>query len=241
MNSTFVNRELRATIRPSLQANGFTAFTARSAWRYHPGRIDIINFQSFNDYLASSVGCTTFSFSLNLSVYLIGLPQDGLPIKERQGQLQPEEWRGHLRLHPERTIEQAELSRRDIWYIDPKGDYLAAAVRDARNVLLEVGLAWFERWGTDAAVLEALRHPEATLGDGTELPGTPDSPARNQVVGYVAYRAGQSATARQYLERALAQYEAIDSRNAQMKLRRPLPPVTPEGLRYLVAQLKSTA
>ena len=61
MDSSAVNKEIKATVRPLLQGAGFTQFTSRTAWRHSTGKTDVINFQSFNSYLANSLGCTTYS------------------------------------------------------------------------------------------------------------------------------------------------------------------------------------
>ena len=237
MNGSLVNREIRSIVHPALRASGFSAFSPRTTWRHRPDRIDIVNFQSFNSYLASSVGCTTYSFALNLSVYLLDIPDHGKPLKMKEGLPLPDEWLGHLRLHPHRTLEQHELARRDIWFIDPEGTYTRAAVEDARDVIVEKGIPWFERWTDDGAVLAALRQPEPVLPDGTELPGSADSPARNLMVGYVARRNGDLALARQYLSRALEQFEAIDQKNENLELRRPMTSMTPPNLRQHIKDL----
>ena len=61
MDSSVVNGWIRKRIWPVLRDGGFTRFTPRTAWRYIPTRIEIVNFQSFNSYLAESVGATTYS------------------------------------------------------------------------------------------------------------------------------------------------------------------------------------
>jgi Tfp pilus assembly protein PilF len=87
-------------------------------------------------------------------------------------------------------------------------------------------------------VLTALRQEDAVLGDGTELPGASDSPARNLLAGYVARRIGHTTRAREYLSRALEQFEAIDRKNEHMKLRKPMPVLTPPHLRRHIEELQ---
>src|SRR5438046_2312513 len=77
MDRKSVNRAIAARVRPLLKAEGFDEFTARSAWRFAGLAINVVNFQSFNSYLASSVGCTTFSFALNLGCHFTFLPSVG--------------------------------------------------------------------------------------------------------------------------------------------------------------------
>jgi hypothetical protein len=241
MDSSHVNRELRAVVRPALQTHGFSAFTSRTAWRYREGRIDVVNFQSFNDYLATGVGCTTFSFTLNLGIYLLDQPPPGRPLREKGGQARPEEWLCHLRFHPHRTLEQPELGRRDIWYLDPGGRYLEAAVRDARTVILEVGLAWFDRLSTDAVIFALLMSDRDIGEDGTELPGRPGAPVRNLVAGYLAQRMGRFVDAHRLLARALEQYRAMDDSFSTHGSRVPRQPMIPASLAQDVARLNATA
>ena len=204
VDSRVVNRELRAAVRPVLRAHGFSVFTERTAWRHTPGRIDVVNFQSFNDYLATAVGVTTFSFALNLGQYLRCVPPDDFAIKLRGGLLAPKEWECHLRLLPQRRLEQPELARRDIWFIDPAGTYLEAAVRDVRKVILDVGLAWFDRYADDHELLRALLEVETDAPDGTALGGNLGSPARNLLLGYLCLSLGRRKEALEPLAAALA-------------------------------------
>lgn len=77
---------------PELRQQGFTAFTGRTAWRYVADAIDVVNFQSFGASLADAVGCTTFSFSINLGVWV---PQDAStlePNRDASGRPRPTEY-----------------------------------------------------------------------------------------------------------------------------------------------------
>jgi hypothetical protein len=204
MDSKTVNREIRAAIRPVLRSHGFSAFTERTGWRYSASRIDVINFQSFNDYLAASVGCTSYSFALNLGQYLRCVPPDDFAVKYRASQLAPQEWQCHLRLHLQRQMDQPEFPRRDIWYIDPEGQYLSDAVRDARRALLDTGLAWFDRYSSDETVLEFLTQADYIAPDSTDFGGALGSSARNLVHGYILAALGRREEALERLTAALA-------------------------------------
>jgi hypothetical protein len=89
MDSSVVNKEIRSRIRPFLQEAGFTHFTSRIAWRYSSGETDIIRFQSFNSYLAISVGCTTYSFCVRLGGCFDAIPQSER-VKRKNGYLRPQ-------------------------------------------------------------------------------------------------------------------------------------------------------
>lgn len=120
MDSSVVNKEIKSKIRPLLHDAGFTKFTPRTSWRYSRGKIDVINFQSFNSYLANSAGCTTYSFCVRL-----GCSFDAIPRRERvtrrDGYLRPEEYECHFRLALQKSIKQSSLKRTDVWYVDPTG------------------------------------------------------------------------------------------------------------------------
>jgi hypothetical protein len=234
LDSAAVNRELRAVVRPALQTHGFSVFTTRSAWRYGSDRIEVVNFQSFNSYLAAGLQCTTYSFSLNLGIYLCAVPTDHRP-PVRKGHEAPDEAACHLRRRLERGLEQPELARHEIWYVDPAGAYLSAAVQDARRALLEDGLEWFAQYTLKGSLLTALTGPGHWLEDGTHLPGNPDSPARNLVTGYVARSLGASTLARHHLARALEQYQALDQKHAAPRVK--MPRMTPSALVLDVAAL----
>jgi hypothetical protein len=236
MDSRQVNKELRAVVRPLLQTHGFTLFTTRTAWRTSANRVDVVNFQSFNEYLANGCGCTTYSFALNIGIYLLSIP-DPRPAdtpRDKSGALRPNYWHCHLQRALERTIDQPELHRRDIWYIDEFGQYLTPAVRDARSTLSNVGLDWFERW-SDAAILAELLTDVVVPDDDTRLPGNPGSLVRSYVAGYVAKHLGERAVAAEQLRHSLALYEKFDAENA--KTTRAYKPRVPDQLRTDVAEL----
>ena len=165
MDSSSVNKEIRRVIWPALRNTGFTQFTARSAWRYVPGKIDVVNFQSFNSYLARGVGCTTYSFALNLGCSFDTIPRLKT-VEEKKGYLRPKEWECHFRLRLHKTIRQPELERTDTWYVDPAGRYLNSAVEDVKEAILETGLGWFSRFNDSNEVLRTL------LDDAMKMDGT---------------------------------------------------------------------
>ncbi len=164
MDSTIVNKEIKSLIRPLLQDAGFSQFTARTAWRYSPGKIDVLNFQSFNSYLADRLDCTTYSFSIRLGCSFDAIPRY-TRVKQKNGYLRPEEYECHIRFTPQKSIKQANLKRKDVWYVDPTGTNLAIVVGDARKAILETGLSWFTRFQDQREVLRTLlEDSEENLG-----------------------------------------------------------------------------
>jgi Domain of unknown function (DUF4304) len=92
VDSRDVTKEIRHVVWPELREHGFEAFTGRTAWRYVRDAVDVVNVQSFGASIADAVGCTTFSFSVNLGVWL---PHDALtraPKRDPKGRLRPSEY-----------------------------------------------------------------------------------------------------------------------------------------------------
>jgi hypothetical protein len=196
MDSSVVNREIKSIIRPVLQDAGFTQFTLRTAWRYASEKIDVVNFQSFNSYLANSVGCTTYSFCVRLGCSFEAIPR-GERVKQKDGYLRPEEYECHFRSTLLKTIRQANLKRRDVWYVDPSGDNLAAVIGDAKK-----GLPWFSRFTDLKEVLRTLLK-DSEANEGTHGFGANPSPARHFQTGFLALSLGRTQLAAEHLQKAL--------------------------------------
>ena len=211
MDSKTVNKELNSVIRPLLKQNGFDKFSGRTYWRYHSDRIDILNFQSFNSYNADVLGCTTFSFTVNLSVYLTYLPEK-TKIKEKEGILRPEEFQGHFRGGIKKGFEQPEFPRKDIWFIDNKGENIQTAINDCKNQIKKTGLDWYNKFDTKEKIFAILTEDEMDM-DGTWGFGNFDSPNRNELIAYTANELGQTDIATQKLQRLIdfnkEQYEIM--------------------------------
>jgi Domain of unknown function (DUF4304) len=201
VDSSIVNREIKSVIRPLLQDAGFTQFTARTGWRYGGQKIDVVNFQSFNSYLANSLGCTTYSFCVRLGCSFDAIPR-GDRVKRKHDLLRPEEYECHFRGPLQKTIRQPNLKRTDVWYVDPSGQNLKVVIKDARKAILEHGLPWFSRFADLNEVLRTLQKdsesPEGTSGFGTKT-----SPCRHFMTGYVALSLGKTQLALDHIQNAL--------------------------------------
>lgn len=148
-----------------------------------------MNFQSFNSYNADVLGCTTFSFSVNLSVYLTFLPEK-TTIKEKGGKLRPDEAQGHFRSGVKKDFEQPEFQRKDIWFIDNNGENIQAAIIDCKNQIQQTGFDWFNKFNTKEKILTILTEDEMDM-DGSWGFGNFNSPYRNELIAYTAYELGQ--------------------------------------------------
>jgi hypothetical protein len=97
MDSRIVAREIMNEIWPFLRQIGFTEFSNKTAWRRLSEQIHVVNFQSFNSYIAEGVGCTTFSFALNLGIYFRSIPLDYPIRKGPDPSVKPQEYHCHFR------------------------------------------------------------------------------------------------------------------------------------------------
>jgi hypothetical protein len=207
MDSRVVAREIKNEIWPLLRKHGFTQFSLKTAWRHLSEQIHVVNFQSFNSSLADRVGCTTFSFALNLGIYVRAIPVL-YPVRHRRDpSVTPQEFDCHFRRRLLKEIEQLVLPRRDIWYVAGDGSNLLACMTDARVVLQGEGLPWFEKFQSLEDVLHLL------MGEG-QLPdvyAAPHSPARKYMIGHIAHSLGHTEIAEPMIAEANCELEAIKS------------------------------
>ena len=152
MDSRDVNKAIRLKIRPLLKAAGFSRFTPRNAWRFGTSKVDVVNFQSFNSYIAECIGCTTYSFSVNL----------GRRFFDEHNAKLPKEYHCQFRGRVHRNFHQLELERRDIWCLDPAGKYLDRVMSDVAFSLQIEAVPWFERLKERDEVLRILNEDSET-------------------------------------------------------------------------------
>jgi hypothetical protein len=194
LDSKVVNQAIRSEVRPLLSGAGFSRTTARTFWRYHPDRVDVVNFQSFNSYNAGVLDVTTYSYALNLGCYLRYIPNqypNARGSERLEGEKpQPKEYDCQMRGRLRRSYSERACSDTQIWYIDSRGTNLDKAVHDTRMVLNRDGLAWFERFTSPQAVCDILTANEDEDMGSLWGFGRPGSPIRTYFLGYAARAAG---------------------------------------------------
>jgi hypothetical protein len=205
MDSRVVAREIKNQIWPLLRREGFTDFSSKTAWRFIPEQIHVVNFQSFNSYLAQGLGCTTFSFALNLGIFFRAIPFDYPIRKGPDPSVKPQEYHCHFRHRLLKGIEQWVLPRRDTWYVEPDGSNLLEALSDARTKIEEEGLPWFGRFESMEQVFRLLMEQDQL----PEVYATRSSPARKWMIGHVAKSLGKAEIAGPMITEAEAELEAI--------------------------------
>jgi Domain of unknown function (DUF4304) len=202
MDSKAVNREIRSAIWPLLKHQGFSTFSARTAWRHEEQKIDVVNFQSFNSYNADVLGVTTFSFALNLGSYLRYVPPQWPPKKIKDGVAYPAEYECQFRGGLPRSVSQPLNKNNHIWYVEPNGRNLAWCIQDVVHKVPEI-LKWFSHLADKTAVLRILLEEESRMsslwGFGNKL-----SPIRSYLTAYVALNLDNESLADQEFGKAVA-------------------------------------
>ena len=205
MDSKIVAREIKNEIWPPLRAHGFSQFSSKTAWRHLAEQIHVVNFQSFNSYLAAGVGCTTFSFALNLGIYFRAIPVMNPVEKGPDPSVKPQEYHCHFRHRLLKGIEQSVLPRRDTWYVEPHGGNLLETITDARLKIQQEGLPWFDEFQSLEEVLRLLLKEE----DLPWVHARSHSPARKYMIGHLARSLGRTDIATPMIEEADRELEAI--------------------------------
>ena len=187
MDSRVVAREIKNEIWPLLRREGFTMFSPKTAWRSTPDQIHVVNYQSFNSYLAEGVGCATFSFALNLGIFFRAIPIEYPMTKGPDPSVKPQEYHCHFRHRLLKNIEQPILPRRDTWYVERDVSNLLQCLDDSRTAIVKEGLPWLDRFESLESVLRLLMEQEQL----PEVYATRTSPARKRMIGYIARRIGR--------------------------------------------------
>lgn len=208
MDSKAVAKEIKREIWPLLRREGFTEFSPKTAWQYMPDQIHVLNYQSFNSYLAEGVGCTTFSFALNLGIFFRAIPFEYPVKKGPDPSVKPQEYHCHFRHRLLKGIDQPILPRRDTWYVEPDGSNLLQCLHDSRTAILQEGLPWFRHFESLETVLSALMDQEEL----PEVHATRTSPARKRMIGYVARRLGRTDIAEALIAEAASELKEITER-----------------------------
>jgi len=217
MDSQIVSRELWKAVRPLLKDAAWSAFSSRTARRFSGPRIDVVNFQSFNSYLASAIGSTTYSFSIRLGCFFTAIAEPYSRIKVRDGLLMPEEGQCHLRYTIHKQLSQPECPRTDVFYVDPEGKYLPIVVEAVRRAIATEGLLWFQRFSEMQEVLRTLMEDDSNVNEGTWGFGAKPSPRRNLYTGCIALSLGQTQIAMDHLRQAGLWPEEIEAILSKLK------------------------
>ncbi len=205
MDSRVVAKGIKTEIWPLLRREGFTNFSPKTAWRHTLEQIHVVNYQAFNSYLAQGVGCTTFSFALNLGIFFRSIPYYYPVMEGTDPSVRPQEYHCHFRHRLLKNIQQPVLPRRDTWYVEPDGSNLLQCLDDSRTSIAREGLPWFDRFKSLESVLVLLMEQEQL----PEVYATRSSPARKRMIGYIARRLGRTDLAEPLISEAESETNAL--------------------------------
>lgn len=199
MDKKTVEKSLKEALWPLLKQHGFQTFKGRKAWRHTEKRIDVVEIQFFPRGKADQWGITPYSFALPVGCFFpFAASEHESRIKREKELMLIDETQCHLRKTALKTLKQRECKITNIWYIDPKGKYLNAAVEDAKNLFNREIFAWFESFDNLPNLLKNLTEtPDAHIALGLTL-GAP-----RYLAGFLALETGEWSLAKKLLQQEL--------------------------------------
>jgi hypothetical protein len=213
VDSKVVDQALRAVLWSALKRAGFSRRTGRTAWRDRGDAVECVNVQSFNTYLASGMGATTYSFGVNLGVFF-----EAIATRSSMGAFvndysRPKEYQCHLRkfltkgfaqpnvlskpmfgIGPSRPSLGTWIDRPDVWLVLPDGSNVEVTVNDATERVIADGLPWFDAVSDPREAIRRLVD-EPDIFAGQDAPremygGALGSPSRWNAIGALAAAGG---------------------------------------------------
>jgi hypothetical protein len=175
-----VGRAIRESVRPLLKDAGFTSFTDRKAWRETEYTIDHVTFRSYNAYNAGVLGCTSYSFTVEVGVFYRFVD----PSLAR-----PQDYHCAFRAILGKTIRQPFFAtewgpaqdRPEVLYVLPNGANLSEVIDESRRLLGAQGLPFIDHYNDPERAFASLLNERMSDVDFGKphimLPGNPDSPA----------------------------------------------------------------
>jgi hypothetical protein len=188
VTSKDVDKLIRAEVWPFVRDLGFVV-RGRTARRYGPDAVEVINFQSYDAHQATVLGITTYSFQVNLGVWPAFLPGADAMRRDDHGRPLVNEYECLFRHHVEPTIEAPPRKRSLNPFAfrplpKPTGTWSVtegnarACVIDARAGIESQGLPW----------LESRRTAEQMIAVAEEF----ESPMREDLIELAAARLDSS-------------------------------------------------
>jgi hypothetical protein len=158
ISSPDIDKLLRRRLSPILREDGFAKVSARKSWGWHGHCVWVLQIRAVGNYFSQVTGWPPMSVCVWTGVYYDFVPFTGHtpPKADNKGRLIPDEAYCHMRSHLSCTLDQqvytkalklpAERSRKDIWWFEPDGSNMAAAVEDIARCFVSEGEQWFLRY-----------------------------------------------------------------------------------------------
>ena len=104
MDVSVVNRHFALALA-TVRSGGFESRTARAAWRYWDGGVEVVDVQSIGpDW--DAVGCTSYSFGAEVGSWPAYFVNEGTPPIGKDGRPRPRYWNCPLKFTLNKTISQ---------------------------------------------------------------------------------------------------------------------------------------
>jgi hypothetical protein len=175
-----VGRAIREGVRPLLKEAGFTSFTDRKAWRETEYTIDHVTLRSYSAYNAGVLGCTSYSFTVEVGVFYRTFDTE---------LVRPQDFHCTFRAILGKTTRQPFFvtewgpaqDRPEVLYVLPDGTNLSEVIDESRSLLRAQGLPFMDHYNDPARAFASLLNERMSNVDFGKpqvmLPGNPDSPA----------------------------------------------------------------
>jgi hypothetical protein len=161
-----ISASLRRHLFPALKAAGFDPVGPRGAFRRIDGITCQLSYRCVGARFSASTGFPSLSLDAQAGVHFDCVPNpfsDEVPRDKSGMPLAMEVHRslgGDRKAQPRRGMHAAEMEREDIWWIEPDGSNLEAAVTDLARTMLTEALPWFNRWDSaKSALASSLEEP----------------------------------------------------------------------------------
>lgn len=151
------------------------------------------------------MGITTYSFAVNLGCLYTEIPRsDGFPIckTSKDGELRPQECECQFRGSIKPTVDQEVGTERGVWYVDPDGNQLDAAIADVSSLISQYAVNWYDQFYDVQNTFRILTEDDSDMASVWGF-GNKPSPARNYLIGYFALKLGKPDVASEHLNAAL--------------------------------------
>lgn len=151
--SAILDEAFRANIIPALCRIGFEQVDERNGWAWRGNSVLVFKIRAVGRSFASVTGWSSASVGVSLGVFFEFAAPPGHVRRTEEGKALPAEYQCHMRGHLERTLNQperlphltkaAERKRKDLWWIDPKGNNVEEVAIDIASQLESVGPKWY--------------------------------------------------------------------------------------------------
>ncbi|MBH5320273.1 DUF4304 domain-containing protein [Paenibacillus sp. GSMTC-2017] len=155
IGSAEINKVIREIITPVLKQNGLTKVQTRNNWGWHNDCIWVLHIRSVGNYFSLITGWTPSSIVVEIGIYYAFILSEQDIKADNKARLLPKVHECHIRTELTCSLDQSNYTkclenptekRTDIWWIEPDGSNIEVVGANIRDVFLEHGLSWFEKF-----------------------------------------------------------------------------------------------